>query len=115
MKLFLLNTRENRKSRKIGFTILGFFYNFLQFSKASLKKKKERIKQYWAESGSSGPYPRGNARAPALLWQSCGKRVTASRWKGKATRHKAERRRFTGKAISASRKAEGGDDGESPE
>jgi hypothetical protein len=29
MKLFLLNTIENKKSRKIGFTILGFFYNFL--------------------------------------------------------------------------------------
>ena len=73
MKLFLLNTMENKKSRKIGLTILGFFYNFLQFPKASLKKKKEMIKQYWAESGSSGPYPRGNARALALLWMSCGK------------------------------------------
>jgi hypothetical protein len=29
MKPFLLNTIENKKSRKIGFTILGFFYNFL--------------------------------------------------------------------------------------
>jgi hypothetical protein len=29
MKLFLLNTRENKESRKIGFTILGFFYHFL--------------------------------------------------------------------------------------
>jgi hypothetical protein len=29
MKLFLLNSRENNKSRKIGFTILGFFYHFL--------------------------------------------------------------------------------------
>jgi hypothetical protein len=28
MKLFLLNTRENKKPRKIGFTILSFFYNF---------------------------------------------------------------------------------------
>jgi hypothetical protein len=73
MKLFLLNTIENKKSRKIGLTILGVFYNFLQFPKASLKKKKERIKQYWAESGSSGPYPRENAHVLALLWQSCGK------------------------------------------
>jgi hypothetical protein len=45
MKLFLLNTMENKKSRKIGLKILGFFYNFLQFPKASLKKKKEKIKQ----------------------------------------------------------------------
>jgi hypothetical protein len=36
---------ENKKSRKIGLTILGVFYNFLQFPKASLKKKKEKIKQ----------------------------------------------------------------------
>jgi hypothetical protein len=28
MKLFLLNSMENKKPRKIGFTILGFFYNF---------------------------------------------------------------------------------------
>jgi hypothetical protein len=27
MKLFLLNIRENKESRKIGFSILGFFYN----------------------------------------------------------------------------------------
>jgi hypothetical protein len=40
MKLFLLNIRENKESRKIGFTILGFFYNFQQISKALLKKKK---------------------------------------------------------------------------
>jgi hypothetical protein len=31
MKLFLLNPRENKESRKIGFTILGFFYDFLEF------------------------------------------------------------------------------------
>jgi hypothetical protein len=43
MKLFLLNTLENKKSRKIGLTFLSFFYNFLQFPKASLKKKKEKI------------------------------------------------------------------------
>jgi hypothetical protein len=41
MKLFLLNTMENRKSRKIGLTILSFFYNFLQIPKALLKKKKK--------------------------------------------------------------------------
>jgi hypothetical protein len=29
MKLFLLKTMENKKSRKIGLTILGFFYDFL--------------------------------------------------------------------------------------
>jgi hypothetical protein len=34
IKLFLLNTMENKESRKIGLTFLGFFYNFLQISKA---------------------------------------------------------------------------------
>jgi cytochrome c1 len=43
MKLFLLNSRENKKSRKIGFTILAFFYIFLHISKVSLKKKKEKV------------------------------------------------------------------------
>ena len=44
MKLFLLNTMKNTKSRKIGFTILGFFYNFLWISKVLLKKKRKKIK-----------------------------------------------------------------------
>jgi hypothetical protein len=42
MKLFLLNTRENKKPRKIGFTILGFFYIFPWISKVILKKKKKK-------------------------------------------------------------------------
>jgi hypothetical protein len=33
MKLFLLNTRENNKPRKISFTILAFFYIFYIFLK----------------------------------------------------------------------------------
>jgi hypothetical protein len=63
MKLFLLNTMENKKSRKIGLTILGFFYNCLQFPKASLKKKKEKIKQYWVGFSPGGPGSRRNAHA----------------------------------------------------
>jgi hypothetical protein len=51
---------ENTNSRKIGLTILGFFYNFLQFPKASLKKKKEKIKQYWTGFSPGGPGPRRN-------------------------------------------------------
>jgi hypothetical protein len=43
MKLILLNTMENKKTRKIGFTILGFFYNFLWISKVLLKKKRKKI------------------------------------------------------------------------
>jgi hypothetical protein len=30
IKLFLLNTMENKESRKIGLTFLPFFYNFLE-------------------------------------------------------------------------------------
>jgi hypothetical protein len=34
MKLFLINTMENQESWKIDWTFLGFFYNFLEISKA---------------------------------------------------------------------------------
>jgi hypothetical protein len=34
---------ENNKPRKISFTILSFFYIFLQISKVLLKKKKEKV------------------------------------------------------------------------
>jgi hypothetical protein len=68
MKLFLLNSRENKESRKISFTILPFFYNFLHISKVLLKKKREKG---WTVLGwfqPSGPVQRGKApaRAPAL-------------------------------------------------
>ena len=43
MKLFLLNTMENNNPRKIDLTFLGFLYNFLQFPKDLLKKKKEKL------------------------------------------------------------------------
>jgi hypothetical protein len=39
MKLFLLNTRENKESRKIGFTILGFFYIFYNCFGSGIKRK----------------------------------------------------------------------------
>jgi hypothetical protein len=42
MKLFLLNSMENKKSRKISFTILPFFYHFLHISKAWLEIEKEK-------------------------------------------------------------------------
>jgi hypothetical protein len=62
MKLFLLNSRENKKSRKISFTILPFFYDFLHISKVLLKKKKENTQQDWADSGPNRPNHTGNAR-----------------------------------------------------
>ena len=65
MKLFLLNSTENKKSRKIGLTFLSFFYNFLQFPKASLKKKKEKTKQYWAGFSPGGPITQGKRGARA--------------------------------------------------
>jgi hypothetical protein len=42
LKLFLLNTMENKESRKISLTFLGFFYIFLHISKVPWKKRKER-------------------------------------------------------------------------
>jgi len=65
MKLFLLNSRENKKPRKISFTILPFFYSFLHISKVLLKKKKENTQQYWADSGPNQPNHTGNRGAPA--------------------------------------------------
>ena len=74
MKLFLLNSMENKKSRKISFTILPFFYNFIHISKVLLKKKREKVEQCWAgfspaaqSRGKSVPAP---AHAPAR-WQLC--------------------------------------------
>jgi hypothetical protein len=39
---------ENNNSRKIGFTILAFFYIFLHIFESLLKKKKKKIKGNWA-------------------------------------------------------------------
>jgi hypothetical protein len=46
---------ENKESRKIGLTFLGFFYNLWQISKACWKKKKEINEQSRAESSLSRP------------------------------------------------------------
>jgi hypothetical protein len=67
MKLFLLNTIENKKSRKIGFTILGFFYNFLWISKVLLKKKRKKMEQDWASSSPVGPTQREKRARPRAL------------------------------------------------
>jgi hypothetical protein len=64
MKLFLLNSMESNKSRKIGFTILGFFYNFLRISKAGQKKKSEKIEQCWAAFSPHGPATQRNGGRP---------------------------------------------------
>jgi hypothetical protein len=78
MKLFLLNTRENNKPRKISFTILAFFYIFLHISKSLVKKKKEKAEQDWASSSPVGPTQSGNApaRTPALAVLHRGPRVS---------------------------------------
>jgi hypothetical protein len=72
MKLFLINTMENKESRKIGWTFLGFFYNFLQISKVILKKKREKLKQCWDDSCPGGPSQVESAR-PRPRWQLCEK------------------------------------------
>jgi hypothetical protein len=71
MKLFLLNSRENNKPRKIGFTILGIFYHFLEFFKVLLQKKKEKQKQCWADSSPGGPTPEGKRARARARWRLC--------------------------------------------
>jgi hypothetical protein len=63
MKLFLLNTIENKKPRKIGLTILGFFYNFLEFIWLWKKKKRKNQQQYWAGFSPGSPIQRESACA----------------------------------------------------
>jgi hypothetical protein len=70
MKLFLLNSRENKKSRKIGFTILGFFYNFPGISKVILKKKKKNTSTVLGSNWLRRPnlaQKRARARARACI------------------------------------------------
>jgi hypothetical protein len=47
------------ESRKISLTFLGFYYTFLRISKVLLKRKKERLQQYWANSSLDGPTTQG--------------------------------------------------------
>jgi hypothetical protein len=55
---------ENNKPRKIGLTILWFFYSFLQFSKALLEKEKEKDRNSSGpNSGPGGPTPGRTARS----------------------------------------------------
>jgi hypothetical protein len=48
IKLFLLNSMENKKPRKISFTILEFFYDFLEFIWFWKKKKRGKFEHHWA-------------------------------------------------------------------
>jgi hypothetical protein len=68
---------ENNKPRKISFTILGFFYHFLQFSKVQLKKKKGKL------LNSTGPFSNPAAQAQA---------VSRARRAREATLHRGPRR-----------------------
>ena len=54
-------------------TFLGFFYNFLQISKVSLKKKREKLKQCWAYLSRSGPNPGGKRARPCPRCKLCKK------------------------------------------
>jgi hypothetical protein len=69
MKLFLLNSRENKKARKIGLIFLGFFCNFIHVSKARQKKKKENVEQYWADSGPTTQETRARPRPRWWLYR----------------------------------------------
>jgi hypothetical protein len=57
---------ENNKPRKIGFTILAFFYIFLHISKTFQKKKKEKASTVMGWIQPRRPRSRAKrARAPA--------------------------------------------------
>jgi hypothetical protein len=79
IKLFLLNPRENKKPRKIGFTILGIFCNFLQFICLWKKKKKKNESTVLGHFSLGGPATQGirsRARARPRLrarWILCRK------------------------------------------
>ena len=64
---------ENKKSRKIGFTILGFFYNFLEFIWLWKKKKKKNLQQYWTHSSPDVPTTQGIGARPRPRWKPCRK------------------------------------------
>jgi hypothetical protein len=68
MKLFLLNSRENNKPRKIGFTILVFFYNFLHISKAGQKKKKKMWNSIGLILARTGPTTQETRARPRPRW-----------------------------------------------
>jgi hypothetical protein len=69
MSLFLLNTRENKKPRKIGFTILGFFYHFLKLLEFCWKKKRKRFEQYRARNSPNSPSLRKMRARPRPQWR----------------------------------------------
>jgi hypothetical protein len=60
---------KNKESRKISLTFLGFFYNFLRISKVLLKRKKERLLQYWSDSSPDGPTTQGIGARPRPRWK----------------------------------------------
>jgi hypothetical protein len=53
---------ENKEPRKIDLTFLPFFYNFLQISQVLQKKKRKKLKQFWAKSSPDGPTQVESAR-----------------------------------------------------
>jgi hypothetical protein len=75
MKLFLLNTMENKKSRKIGLKILGFSTIFYGFSKLFWKKRKRlnSIRLVSAQAAQSrGESARARAREGDFAQRSSG-------------------------------------------
>jgi hypothetical protein len=67
MKLFLLNSRENKKPSKIGLIFLGFFYNFYIFLKFLWKRKWKSLNSTGPEAAHTAQPQRETGRAHARV------------------------------------------------
>jgi hypothetical protein len=76
---------KNKKSMKISFTILPFFYNFLHISKVLLKKKKEKystvLGSNWSKrTNTTQKRARARARAGHFAQRPSGFWVTGNKF-----------------------------------
>jgi hypothetical protein len=76
MRLFLLNSMENKKPRKIGLIFLGFSVIFYIFLKLHCKRKGKRVNSVVLNLAQSAQQhiEQGGAQArPRALWRICEK------------------------------------------
>jgi hypothetical protein len=71
IKLFLLNTMENKEPRKIGLTFLPFLYIFLQISQVYRKRKGKSLNSTGpkvAQTAQPAPEQRRAHARPRTRW-----------------------------------------------